>query len=98
VSLVWCEERQTWVAGETSTHLIEVMALAYTTAVVLTPKDNLKGGYDDRWCYHSKEAALAAIAGWDRNYPTTEPQGWHRHPTTGRRREGGDPTKEVIVL
>jgi hypothetical protein len=25
-----------------------------------------------------------------------EPQGWHRHPNTGRRREDGDPTKETI--
>lgn len=42
-------------------------------------------GYSDRWCYHSVEDAVAALDAWD---GTGEPQGWHRHPKTGRRRDG----------
>ena len=51
------------------------------------------GMYGDRWCYHSYEAAKAALDAWDGE---GEPTGWHRHPTTGRRRENGDPQKETI--
>lgn len=46
-------------------------------------------GYEDRWCFkkvpfrlHAK-AALLAWSGDDH----TEPQGWHRHPGSGRRRD-----------
>ena len=39
-------------------------------------------GYDDRWCYHSYANAKAALDAWD---GVGEPQGWHRHPATGRR-------------
>lgn len=44
------------------------------------------GFVDDAWCYHTREAAEAAADAWD---PTVdpEPDGWHRHPRTGRRRE-----------
>lgn len=39
-------------------------------------------GYRDRWCYHTKADAQRALDEWD---GTGEPQGWHRHPDTGRR-------------
>lgn len=38
--------------------------------------------YEDRWCYESCAAARRALDAWD---GTGEPQGWHRHPRTGRR-------------
>jgi hypothetical protein len=50
-------------------------------------------GYGDRWCYHSYAAAKAALDAWDGE---GEPQGWHRHPDTGRRRPGGDATQEYV--
>ena len=40
--------------------------------------------YDDRWCYATREKAKASLDAWDMA-PGTEPQGWHRHPATGRR-------------
>lgn len=49
--------------------------------------------YEDVWCYPSAEAAAAAMAAWD---GAGEPAGWHRHPTTGRRRPDGDPAREVV--
>jgi hypothetical protein len=55
-----------------------------------------RSGYGDRWCYESYEEALVALAAWEHRGGEGEPNGWHRHPDTGRRREGGDPTKETI--
>lgn len=40
-------------------------------------------GYVDRWCYSSREKALEALKEWRGS--VGEPQGWHRHPITGRR-------------
>jgi len=43
-------------------------------------------GYDDRWCYHGPIEALAALAEWKSRDFKGEPGGWHRHPSSGRRR------------
>ena len=53
------------------------------THAIVTGKMGDRTSYDDRWCYHSLEAALVAFHNWD---GTGEPAGWHRHPGTGRRR------------
>ena len=58
-------------------------------------EDDLSG-YDQRWCYATGELAEMALNEWD--YPAQkEPEGWHRHPLTGRRRPGGDKTQEYIA-
>lgn len=51
--------------------------------------------FDDGWCYQHSENDLAwrAALGWDGE---GEPDGWYRHPDTGRRRPGGDPAKEYV--
>lgn len=41
-------------------------------------------GYEDRWCYHTYEEAKKALDEWNGE---GEPQGWHRHPRSGRRRD-----------
>lgn len=51
-------------------------------------------GYDDRWCYDSFEQAKVAFDAWD---GSGEPAGWHRHPTSGRRRKDGEPTTEYVA-
>lgn len=43
-----------------------------------------RDGYEDRWCYPTYEAARTALDRWD-GADNTEPEGWHRHPNTGRR-------------
>jgi hypothetical protein len=50
-------------------------------------------GYRDVWCYQAEQtqAAWCAALGWDGE---GEPEGWYRHPTTGRRRPGGDAAQE----
>jgi len=45
------------------------------------------------WQYQSRDAALVALAAWDGE---GEPEGWYRHPATGRRRPGGDPAQEFV--
>src|SRR5688572_7310260 len=52
------------------------------------------GFHDDTWVYTAELAGAAwrAALTWD---GTGEPDGWYRHPASGRRREGGDPTKET---
>lgn len=52
-------------------------------------------GYDDRWCYDTGENAIAAAVAWIAT-GAPEPQGWHRHHRTGRRRPDGDATREYI--
>lgn len=52
-------------------------------------------GYEDGWCYESLVQAVTALGAWDPDQ-TAEPMGWFRHPYSGRRREGGDPAKEVV--
>lgn len=41
-------------------------------------------GYEDRYCFATYELAKAALDNWD---GTGDPQGWHRHPKSGRRRD-----------
>lgn len=40
-------------------------------------------GYRDRYCYATKEGAIRALQEWD---GTGDPEGWHRHVNSGRRR------------
>ena len=42
-------------------------------------------GYEDRWCYHTELDAARALLAWS-GEDGTEPDGWHRHPDTDRRR------------
>jgi hypothetical protein len=69
-----------------------LLPLMFTTAIV-TGKIGDKFGYDDRWCYENKALAEAALNIWG---GTGEPEGWNRHPTSGRRRVGGDASKEWV--
>lgn len=52
-----------------------------------------KFNYLNRWCYATQEEAESALRKWDGN---GEPEGWNRHPGTGRRRPDGDSNKEYI--
>ena len=58
-----------------------IAPLMFTHAIIC---DIDKDGYNERWCYHSKRAAFQALDAWDGK---NEPEGWHRHPKSGRRRD-----------
>jgi len=71
-----------------------VMPFLYTHAVVWGfVQDWLT--YEDRWCYGSAAAACIAADRWE-GPDHGEPEGWHRHPRSGRRRPDGDPDQEYV--
>ena len=47
----------------------------------------------DRYCYHDHDAAWRAVLGWNGK---GDPEGWYRHPRSGRRRPDGDIDNEYI--
>lgn len=49
----------------------------------------------DAYCYDTHEQVVASLAAWDAT-AEPEPNGWKKHPTTGRYREGGDPAREFV--
>ena len=49
---------------------------------------------DNSWCYEDYARGLIEYANWDGE---GEPEGWTRHVQSGRRRPGGDKTKEYIL-
>lgn len=63
-----------------------IMPLLFTQAIIVFSN---KYFVDDRWCYHSFEDAEKALDGWQARDFEGEPDGWHRHPSTGRRRKDG---------
>jgi hypothetical protein len=53
------------------------------------------GIYDNVYNYSTAKGALEAMKSWD-GTEEHEPEGWFRHPATGRRRPDGDKSKEYI--
>jgi len=47
--------------------------------------DNHEFGYEDRYCYQYYDDAVEAMNNWDGEGDA--PGNWHRHPTSGRRRD-----------
>lgn len=92
--LVWLKEECGYllVLPLTNTHYVAIARFVYTHAIIIGQYED-RVGMDDRWCYHSYQDALTALLNWDGQ---GEPQGWHRHPATGRRRPDGDASKEYI--
>lgn len=56
-----------------------------------------KESITDRWCYETFDKAGDALVEWASRDFAGEPEGWHRHPLTGRRRTNGDPTQEYTA-
>lgn len=84
---IWDPTAGCWIVGEKSGLLVALHPYMFTTGLLIG-RLTLASWYTDRWCYATREDALAAALAWTGEYPATEPGGWHRHPATGRRREG----------
>ena len=69
------------------TYWVGLHKYMFTTAILLGKMGDTTG-FEDRWCYHSAAEAERALAMWDGE--TGEPEGWHRNPRTGRRRQDGN--------
>ena len=79
-----------------STHYAAICPFIYTTAII-TGLWHDRNTLDDRWCYSNRQEATEALLIWISSNPRPlEPEGWHRHHRTGRRRPDGDATKEYI--
>ena len=63
----------------------------HTVAIIA---DLTEWGYGDRWCYANATDALIGLAEWISRDGEGEPEGWLRHPESGRRRPDGDAAKE----
>jgi hypothetical protein len=62
-----------------------IIPLLYHHMMIMGRMDDAIG-YSDRWCFEDFPDALKAFQAWD-GTKGSEPDGWHRHPKTGRRRE-----------
>ena len=60
--------------------IVGISRLLHTPAI-LSAIDHC--GHRGRWCYHTYAAAKAALDAWNGE---GEPDGWHRAPYSGRRR------------
>lgn len=93
--LTWDDEAKGWLVDELPDgRAMWVVPFLYTHAIVIGRPG--VGYYDDRWCYATRERALLFALVWN---PAVDPEpaGWHRHPSSGRRRAGGDPALEVVA-
>jgi hypothetical protein len=76
-----------------------IVSFLYTKAIIVGELRE-KGGYVDRWCFHTMEGATRAFDEWKPEFAggrlVNEPLGWHRHPNSGRYREHGDPGQERV--
>lgn len=71
-----------------------VYPMLYTFRMVVGPIGC--GGYDNYWCYKNFKSVVTAYSEWE-PLKEPEPQGWVRHPPSGRRRfPDGDPATEEV--
>lgn len=95
---LWVEDVGVFRVATGASHHLDVVPLAFTAALVTSPITS-RETYDERWCYSSIEAAIAAARAWLQDgFPAGEPAGWHRHPASGRRRTNGDATREHVAM
>lgn len=67
----------------------------FTHAILVGQMHN-EQWHDDRWCYKDEKSALAALDAWTKTGGVGEPENWHRHPGTGRRRPDGNQEREYV--
>jgi hypothetical protein len=94
------EDTGTWCVWPENDYLIRrfddhryvaIAPFIYTVGIIRGDLTD-KAGYSDRWCYKNVQEALVHATIWTPDQ--AEPMGWHRSPTTGRRRPDGDESKE----
>lgn len=71
----------------------EIVVLPWSTGGAQLSIGRRTGFWDNTWNYQTVPPALVAAEAWDGE---GEPEGWFRHPASGRRRPGGDPAAEFV--
>lgn len=79
---------------QSDTVYVAVYPFMFTDAIILGKIGD--AGYDQRWCYEKGGHAVNALIEWAAKNYEDEPQGWHRHLPTGRRRWNGLADHETI--
>ena len=75
---------------------VAIYPFIFTVAIITGTVDEQRTGYSDRWCYNSMNEAIDALGRWALTGFDGEPSGWHRHPSSGRRRPNGAPDEEYV--
>lgn len=73
--------------------VLDVAPLLFGAARLTVSKNATTQIIGDAWEYENPVVAIGAWAQWDGE---GEPEGWTRHPATGRRRPNGDPEREQV--
>lgn len=71
-----------------------IAPMAFNDTIIIG-KYGDEAGWDEQYWYE-RQMALPALLEWCADGFEGEPQGWHRHIPSNRRREGGDPAKEEV--
>lgn len=73
--------------------IVELWPMLYNFRITITEPQNDGFTFDDGWCYTGDRlvAAKQAFDDWDGK---GEPQGWNKHPTSGRWRGDGTAASE----
>lgn len=69
--------------------------MIFTVALLAGHVDD-RSGYYDRWCYDDVTMAALHYGMWTAHKFEGEPEGWIRHPGTGRRRPNGRKDLEFV--
>jgi hypothetical protein len=88
-----------WIDGMIATRVFPDRAMAgiesliYTNRICVAHAGTIFGVWDDMWCFDKEVDVVNVLRSWE--YPrVSEPEGWHRHPPSNRRRFNGDPALE----
>ncbi len=72
--------------------ILELWRMVFSFRLTVTLPENDGICWEDAWCYTSQIDGLMAFALWDGR---GEPNGWNKHPTSGRWRQDGTPASEI---
>jgi hypothetical protein len=89
---VWDEHWCALVIGRFGDTQVLVYDFLATSAIIVPDGPY---SYEHRWCFETRTQAIVAAMTWLKT-GAPEPEGWHRHLPSNRRREHGDPTTEYI--
>lgn len=73
--------------------VLEAWQYLFNVRVTLAEPRDAAIGYSDCWCYATAPLAVAVVETWDGE---GEPDGWIKHPASGRYRKNGDPAREEV--
>jgi hypothetical protein len=71
--------------------IVELWRTVFNLRITITLPENDGMCWNDAWCFRDIGAAFTAALSWDGE---GEPDGWIKHPPSGRARPDGTPASE----